>query len=111
MLLASRLLQRVQIARTGAVVHDIDPIWGIVAGMAAAVFFGWRRSSALDNTWQRAVIATLSVFGTSFLAILAAPVWHFLRFGGMLSLAAGSLALGVAASRWATRGSGVGRHA
>lgn len=104
-LLLVRLLQRVQIGRAGQNVREIDPIWGIVVGMVVAIFFGWRRSRALDNGWQRAVICTLSVFGTFFLAILAAPVWHFLRFAGMLLLVGGSLALGIAASRWAIRGS------
>jgi len=69
------------------------------------VIFSWRRSQGLENMWQRGVISTLSVFGTFFLGILAAPVWHFLRFGGMVLLTAGSFALGIAGSRWAMRGS------
>ncbi|HVH10936.1 MAG TPA: hypothetical protein VM736_14160 [Gemmatimonadales bacterium] len=104
-LLLARLLQRTEISRYGESVSEIDPIWGTVGGMIVAVFFSWRRSHALDNTWQRGVISALSVFGTFFLGILAVPVWHFLRLPGMALLTAGSWALGVAASRWAIRGS------
>ncbi len=104
-LLLVRLLQRTEISRYGQSVSELDPIWGTAGGILVAVIFSWRRSQGLENMWQRGVISTLSVFGTFFLGILAAPVWHFLRFGGMVLLTAGSFALGIAGSRWATRGS------
>ena len=107
MLLLVRLLQRTEISRYGQSVSELDPIWGTAGGIIVAVIFSWRRSQGLENIWQRGVISTLSVFGTFFLGILAAPVWHFLHFGGMVLLSAGSFALGVAGSRWALRGSAV----
>jgi len=106
-LLLVRLLQRTEISRYGQSVSELDPIWGTAGGIIVAVIFSWRRSQGLENIWQRGVISTLSVFGTFFLGILAAPVWHFLHFGGMVLLSAGSFALGVAGSRWALRGSAV----
>jgi hypothetical protein len=104
-LLLVRLLQRTEISRYGQSVSELDPIWGTAGGILVAVIFSWRRSQDLENMWQRGVISTLSVFGTFFLGILAAPVWHFLQFGGMVLLTAGSFALGIAGSRWAIRGS------
>ena len=104
-LLLARLLQRTEISRYGQSVSEIDPLWGTVGGMVVAVIFSWRRSHSLDNTWQRGVISTMSVFGTFFLGILAVPVWHFLQLVGMVLLTVGSWTLGVAASRWAIRGS------
>ncbi len=104
-LLLVRLLQRTEISRYGQSVSELDPIWGTAGGILVAVIFSWRRSQGLENMWQRGVISTLSVFGTFFLGILAAPVWHFLQFGGMVLLTAGGFALGIAGSRWAIRGS------
>ena len=108
MLIVIRALQRVEFGRYGEGVSEIDPLWAMLAGLALAVFFGWRRSRPLDNGWQRGVISVLSVFGAFFLAILAAPAWHYLHFPGLLCLALASLALGVAGSRWAVRGAGEG---
>ena len=104
-LLLVRLLQRTEISRYGQSVSELDPIWGTAGGILVAVIYSWRRSQGLENMWQRGVISTLSVFGTFFLGILAAPVWHFLQFGGMVLLTAASFALGIAGSRWALRGS------
>ncbi len=103
-LLLVRLLQRTEISRYGQSVSELDPIWGTAGGILVAVIYSWRRSQGLENMWQRGVISTLSVFGTFFLGILAAPVWHFLQFGGMVLLTAASFALGIAGSRWAIRG-------
>lgn len=105
-LLLVRVLQRTDISRYGESVSEIDPIWGTVGGMLVAVIFSWMRSHRLENIWQRGVISALSVFGTFFLGILAVPVWHYWRFAGMALLTAASLALGIAGSRWALRGSG-----
>lgn len=106
MLIVIRALQRVEFGRYGEGVSEIDPLWAMLAGFALAVFFGWRRSRPLNNGWQRGVISVLSVFGAFFLAILAAPAWHYLHFSGLVCLALASLALGVAGSRWAVRGAG-----
>jgi hypothetical protein len=104
MLLVIRLVQRVEIGRYGESVSQLDPfIFGLIAITLAAVF-GWRRSRALENLWQRGVIAGLAVFGTLLIAILAVPVWHYLRFIGLVTLALASLFLGLTASRWAIAG-------
>jgi hypothetical protein len=111
--LVVRVLQRVEVGRYGESVSAIDPIWGILGGIGLGAFFGWRRSRPLPNTWQRGVISILAVFGALFLAILAAPVWHFFRFVGLLVLAVGCLAAGVAGSHWAVAGAsdaGTGRE-
>ncbi|HKW40271.1 MAG TPA: hypothetical protein VJN39_03385 [Gemmatimonadales bacterium] len=107
MLLVIRLVQRVEIGRYGEGVSDIDPfVFGLIA-IALAATFGWRRSQALENLWQRGVITVLAVFGTLLIAILAVPFWHYLRFLGLVVLAVASLVLGLRASRWALGGASV----
>jgi hypothetical protein len=106
MLLVIRVVQRVEIGRYGESVSELDPfLFGLVA-IALAGVFGWRRSQALENLWQRGVITVLAVFGTLLIAILAVPFWHYLRFPGLVALAAASLILGLTASRWALAGRG-----
>jgi MFS family permease len=106
MLLVIRLVQRVEIGRYGVGVSDVDPfVFGLIA-IALAAMFGWRRSHALENLWQRGVITVLAVFGTLLIAILAVPFWHYLRFTGLVVLAVASLLLGLRASRWASAGTG-----
>ena len=105
-LILIRFLQRLEVGRYGESVSDIDPTWGLVAAIVVGAFFGWRRSQPLENPWQRGVISTLSVFGALFLAILAAPIWHFLHFAGLVGLFVLCLGLGVAGSRWAVSGAG-----
>jgi hypothetical protein len=107
MLLVIRLVQRVEIGRYGESVSEVDPfIFGLIA-IALAAVFGWRRSQALENLWQRGVITVLAVFGTLLIAILAVPFWHYLRFAGLVGLSAASLLLGLRASRWAIVGTNV----
>ena len=108
MLLLIRVVQRVEIGRYGESVSELDPfVFGLLA-IALAAVFGWRRSQALENLWQRGVITVLAAFGTLLIAILAVPFWHYLRFPGLLVLAAASLILGLSASRWALAGRGHG---
>jgi hypothetical protein len=105
-LLVIRVVQRIQIGRYGESASHLDPFtFGLLAIIVAA-FFGWRRSRALENLWQRGVITVLSAFGTLLIAILAVPVWHFLRFTGLIVLLATSFLLGMTASRWAMAGRG-----
>lgn len=103
-LLLIRILQGMEIGRYGESVSAIDPTWALLAAIVVGAFFGWRRSLPLESAWQRGVITTLSVFGALFLAILAAPIWHFLHFAGLALLLALCLALGIAGSRWAVSG-------
>jgi hypothetical protein len=105
-LIVIRVLQRMEIGRYGESVSEIDPTWALLAAIVVGAFFGWRRSAILESPWQRGVISTLSVFGALFLAILAAPIWHFLQLAGLAVLFVACLALGVAGSRWAVSGAG-----
>ena len=105
-LIVIRLLQYIEVGRYGESVSEVDPTWALLAAIVVGAFFGWRRSVPLESPWQRGVITTLSVFGALFLAILAAPIWHFLQFIGLFILFAGCLALGVSGSRWSVTGAG-----
>ena len=105
-LILIRLLQRLEVGRYGESVSEIDPTWALLAAIVVGAFFGWRRSMPLESPWQRGVISTLSVFGALFLAILAAPIWHFLQFSGLIMLFVACLALGVSGSRWSVSGAG-----
>jgi hypothetical protein len=105
-LLALRAVQRIDLARYGETLSDTSlDLIGLFAGIVVAAFFGWRRSAALDNLWQRGVIAMLAAVGALLVNFLFAPFAdYFLGMPGLALLAAGSVALGVAGSRWATRG-------
>jgi len=103
-LILIRLLQATEVGRYGESVSEIDPTWALIAAIVVGAFFGWRRSMPLESPWQRGVISTLSVFGAMFLAILAAPIWHFLGFAGLIGLFVVCLALGVAGGRWSVAG-------
>lgn len=105
-LILIRLLQHTEVGRYGESVSEIDPTWALLAAIVVGAFFGWRRSVPLESPWQRGVITTLSVFGALFLAILAAPIWHFLQLPGLIILFVACLGLGVAGSRWAVSGAG-----
>ena len=85
-----------------------DPLLaGLLAGVAVAGLFGWRRSHALENLWQRGVIAVLAAVGALLVGFLAAVADRFLKLPGLLVWGALSLAVGVTASRWAIAGSGI----
>ena len=81
-----------------------DPLLvGLLAGVVLAAFFGWRRSSTIENVWQRGVIGVLSAVGALIVGFLA-EVAHGL--GGIVALTVwgcAALALGIAGSRWATQ--------
>lgn len=104
-LILIRVLQTMEVGRYGESVSELDPTWALIAAIVVGGFFGWRRSMSLESPWQRGVITTLSVFGALFLAILAAPIWHFLGFTGLIILFVVCLALGVAGGRWSVAGS------
>lgn len=85
-----------------------DPLLaGLLAGVAVAGLFGWRRSQALENLWQRGVIAVLAAVGALLVGFLAAVADRFLKLPGLVVWGVLSLAVGVTASRWAIAGSGV----
>lgn len=84
-----------------------DPLLaGLVAGVALAAIFGWRRSRGIDNIWQRGVISVLSAVGAILVGFLAAPIDRFFGLAGMAVWLVASAAFGALGSSWATRGSG-----
>jgi hypothetical protein len=83
-----------------------DPVLlGAFAGLAVAAGFGWLRSGALDNIWQRGVIAVLGAVGAVIVGFIAWPVDQLLGRTGLIVWGAASLVVGGAGSRWARRGS------
>jgi hypothetical protein len=85
-----------------------DPLLaGLLAGVAIAGLFGWRRSQALENMWQRGVIGVLAAVGALLVGFLAAVADRFLKLPGLVVWGVLSLTVGMTASRWAIAGSGI----
>lgn len=84
-----------------------DPL---VAGMIAAIgvggAVGWYRSFALDNIWQRGVIAILAAIGAILVGFLAAPLDRFFGLVGLIIWLLLNIAFGILATRWAIKGRG-----
>lgn len=86
-----------------------DPLLaGLLAGVAVAGIFGWRRSRALENLWQNGVIGVLAAVGALLVGFLAAVADRLLGFPGLIAWGLLSVALGTAASRWASAGAARG---
>ena len=82
-----------------------DPLLaGLLAGVAVAGIFGWRRSRPLENLWQNGVIGVLAAVGALLVGFLAAVADQLLGFPGLIAWGLLSGAVGTAASRWATAG-------
>jgi len=104
----------VELRRYGEAISDtsLDLIVGLAAGIVVGAVFGWRRSHALDNIWQRGVIAVLGSVGALLVAFLfAIPAEQFMGLTGLVLLAVLAATLGVRGSRWAARGGGETRAA
>jgi hypothetical protein len=83
-----------------------DPVLvGTFAGMAVAASFGWWRSGALGNIWQRGVIAVMAAVGAILVGFIAWPVDRLLGVAGLAAWGVASLLLGGASSVWARKGS------
>ena len=83
-----------------------DPVLiGTFAGMVVAAGFGWWRSRALDNIWQRGVISIMAAVGAVLVGFIAWPVDRFLGLFGLIAWGIVSLIVGAASSGWAIRGS------
>ena len=83
-----------------------DPVLlGAFAGLAVAAGFGWLRSRALDNDWQRGVIAVLGAVGALIVGFIAWPVDQLLGRTGLIVWGVASLVVGGAGSAWARKGS------
>jgi len=78
---------------------------GAFAGLAVAAGFGWLRSRALDNVWQRGVIAVLGAVGALIVGFIAWPVDQLLGRTGLIVWGVASLVVGGAGSAWARKGS------
>ena len=108
-LIAVRVAQQLELRRYGESVSDASPdlVAALAAGIALGAVFGWRRSRALGNEWQRGVIAVLGAVGALLIAFfLAIPVHHFFGMPGLVALAAIAAGVGVAGSRWSVKGTG-----
>lgn len=83
----------------------------LLAGLIAAVGVGgavaWYRSFALENIWQRGVIAILAAVGACLDGFMAALFDRFLGFIGLTAWLLLNVAGGILATRWAIRGRGV----
>ena len=86
-----------------------DPLLaGIIAAVGLGGAYGWYRSFALDNIWQRGVIAVLAAVGAILVGFLAAPLDRFFGIAGMIVWVVINIAFGVFGTRWAIRGKGTG---
>ncbi|MFN2569986.1 MAG: hypothetical protein ABR537_00005 [Gemmatimonadales bacterium] len=84
-----------------------DPLLaGLIAAVGVGGAVGWYRSFALDNIWQRGVIAVLAAVGAILVGFLAAPLDRFFGILGMTVWLLFSVAVGLLAARWAMRGQG-----
>ena len=84
-----------------------DPLLaGLIAAIGVGGACGWYRSAALDNIWQRGVIAVLAAVGAILIGFLAAPLDRFFGLLGMLVWLLLNVAFGILATRWAMRGKG-----
>jgi len=82
-----------------------DPLLaGLLAGVAVAGLFGWRRSRPLENLWQSGVIGVLAAVAALLVGFLAAVADRLLGFPGLIAWGVLSATVGTAASRWATAG-------
>ncbi|HYL20278.1 MAG TPA: hypothetical protein VEU74_00855 [Gemmatimonadales bacterium] len=83
-----------------------DPvIAAMFAGLAVAATFGWRRTRALENLWQRGVIGVMSAVGAMLVGFIAWPVDRLLQTPGLIAWAVTSFIVGAAGSAWAVQGS------
>ena len=88
-----------------------DPLLaGLLAGVAVAGIFGWRRSRPLENLWQNGVIGVLAAVGALLVGFLAAVADRLLGFPGLIAWGLLSVAVGTAASRWAIAGAAGGNE-
>jgi hypothetical protein len=86
-----------------------DPLLaGLIAAVGVSGALGWYRSAALDNIWQRGVIAVLAAVGGILVGFLAAPLDRFFGALGMIVWLALTVAFGVVSTRWAIKGTGTG---
>ncbi len=79
---------------------------GLLTALGVGGMCGWYRTHALDNVWQRGVIAVLAAIGAILIGFLAAPIYQFSGVLGMIVWLLLNIAFGILATRWAIRGKG-----
>jgi len=79
---------------------------GIIAAVGVGVAVAWYRSSALDNIWQRGVIAVLAAVGACLDGFMAALLDRFFGVFGLTVWLLLNVAFGIIATRWAIKGTG-----
>lgn len=84
-----------------------DPLLaGMLVAFVVGVVWGWLRSAALDNIWQRGVIGVLAGVGALLIGFLAAPLDRFFGMLGMIVWLLLNIAFAILATRWASKGKG-----
>jgi len=85
-----------------------DPLLaGLIAAVGVGCAVGWYRSAALDNIWQRGVIAVLAAVGAILVGFFAAPLDRFLGVIGLIVWLLLNIGFAIVATRWAVKGQGV----
>jgi len=85
-----------------------DPLLiGVFVAAAIGATVAVYRSRALENIWQRGVIAVLAAIGACLDGFLAALFDRFFGFIGLTVWLLLNVALGLLATRWAMSGEGV----
>jgi hypothetical protein len=78
----------------------------MLVAFVVGVVWGWLRSAALDNIWQRGVIGVLAGVGALLIGFLAAPLDRFFGMLGMIVWLLLNIAFAILATRWASKGKG-----
>jgi hypothetical protein len=79
---------------------------GLILAIGVGGGFGWYRSFALDNIWQRGVIAVLGAVGALLVGFLGAPLERFFGVLGLIAWLIVNIVFGIISNRWAIRGKG-----
>lgn len=79
---------------------------GLITAVGVGGTCGWYRSFALENIWQRGVIAVLAAVGAVLTGFFAALLDRFSGVLGMIVWLACMIAFGIISTRWAIRGKG-----
>lgn len=80
---------------------------GLILAIGVGGSSGWYRSFALDNIWQRGVIAVLAAVGALLAGFLAAPLEAFFGIIGLVVWLIINVVFGIICTRWAIQGRGV----
>ena len=79
---------------------------GLITAVGIGGTCGWYRSFALENIWQRGVIAVLAAIGAVLVGFFAALLDRFFGVLGMVVWLLLTIAFGIISTRWAIKGTG-----